>query len=303
MTHGVFLLYDPGMNAGRERRLGTLALTWLAKSLRVAALSYLGIILVLLFLENSLVYPAPRYPEGDWEARHLPHEDVHFTSADGTKLHGWYVEHPQPRAVLLYCHGNGEHVAYNDGLLAMLRDDFRVSVFAFDYRGYGRSEGKPFETGILEDAEAAQAWLAERAGIRQQDIVLMGRSIGGGVAVHLAAKNGARGLILESTFSSLPDAAARQFPWLPVGWLMKNRYDSVTKIAGYKGPLLMSHGDCDTLIPMELSRKLFDAAPGAKEFYCISGGDHNCAQPAEYYQKLDEFLEKIAVTAGKANDQ
>lgn len=268
-------------------------MTWLVKGLRVAALSYLGVLLMLLFLENRLIYPAPRYPAGDWEAAHLPHEDVYFSSADGTKLHGWYVEHPQPRAVILYCHGNGEHVAYNDDLLAMLRDEFRVSVFAFDYRGYGRSEGEPFETGILEDAEAAQAWLAERTGLAQKDIVLMGRSIGGGVAVHLAAKNGARGLILESTFSSLPEAAAGQFPWLPVGWLMKNRYDSVAKIAAYNGPLLQSHGDCDSLISMSLAKKLFDAAAEPKEFYCVSGGDHNCLQPVEYYQKLDEFLDKL----------
>lgn len=281
------------MSAGPHQRLGSIALTWLVKGLRGAALSYLGVMLVLLLLENWLVYPAPRYPAGDWEAAHLPHEDVHFTSADGTKLHGWLVEHPRPRAVILYCHGNGEHVAYNDDLLAMLRDNFRVSVFAFDYRGYGRSEGEPFETGILEDAEAAQAWLAERTGLPQQEIVLMGRSIGGGVAVHLAAKNGARGLILESTFSSLPEVAARQFPWLPVGWLMKNRYDSAAKIEAYRGPVLFSHGDCDSLIPQSLAQKLFDAAPGEKEFYCVSGGDHNCIQPAEYYQKLDEFLDRL----------
>ena len=286
-------MYDERMAADSKPRLGAIALAWLLKGVRVAAISYLGVILVLLFVENWLVYPAPRYPAGDWEAPQLPHEDVHFTSADGTKLHGWYVEHPQARAAILYCHGNGEHVAYNADLLQMLRDEFRVSVFAFDYRGYGRSEGTPFETGILEDAEAAQAWLARRTGLAQGDLVLMGRSIGGGVAVHLAAKNGARGLILESTFSSLPEAAARQFPWLPVGWLMKNRYDSMTKIAGYRGPLLLSHGESDTLIPMELSRKLFDAAGGEKEFYCVSGGDHNCLQPAEYYQRLDEFLDKL----------
>lgn len=281
------------MGASPHRRLGSIALAWLVKGLRTMALSYLGVLLVLLFLENWLVYPAPRYPVGDWEARQLPHEDVYFASADGTKLHGWFVEHPQPRAVILYCHGNGEHVAYNAELLQMLRDQFRVTVFAFDYRGYGRSEGHPFETGILEDAEAAQAWLAERTGLAQKDIVLMGRSIGGGVAVHLAAKNGARGLILESTFSSLPEAAAGQFPWLPVGWLMKNRYDSQAKIAGYHGPLLQSHGDCDTLIPLALARKLFDAAAEPKVFYCVSGGDHNCLQPAAYYQKLDQFLDQL----------
>lgn len=281
------------MTGSRSTRLGWYLRNGFLRGLRLVAVFYLGVLLLLLFLENRLLYPAPRYPAGDWVASHLPHEDVHFTSADGTKLHGWFVEHPQPRAVLLYCHGNGEHVAYNDELLAMMHNDLRVSIFAFDYRGYGRSEGQPIETGILEDAEAAQAWLAERTGVPQNEIVLMGRSIGGGVAVHLAAKNGARGLILESTFSSVPEAAARQFPWLPVHWMMKNRYDSLSKIGRYRGPLLQSHGDCDTLIPMEMGRKLFDAAIGPKEFYCVSGGDHNCLQPSEYYQKLDSFLGRL----------
>jgi fermentation-respiration switch protein FrsA (DUF1100 family) len=291
------------MSASRSTKLGSALLRGLVKGLRLITLSYLGVLLLFLFLENRLLYPAPRYPVGDWVASHLPHEDVYFTSADGTKLHGWFVEHPRPRAVVLYCHGNGEHVAYNAELLAMMRDDFRVSIFAFDYRGYGRSEGEPFETGILEDAEAAQAWLAERTGVAQHEIVLMGRSIGGGVAVHLAAKNGAGGLILESTFSSVPDAAGAQFPWLPVRWLMKNRYDSVSKIGGYDGPLLQSHGESDTLVPMEMGRKLFDAARGPKEFYCVSGGDHNCLQPAEYYQKLDEFLERLANAERPASDR
>lgn len=281
------------MGANPRAWLQSTAVKWLWRIARIPIVAYLVVLLVLLFLENSLIYPAPRYPAGDWVATHLPHEDVHFSSGDGTKLHGWFVEHPQPRAVLLYCHGNGEHVAYNDDLLAMLRDEFRVSVFAFDYRGYGRSEGRPFETGILEDGEAAQAWLAKRTGLPQSQIVLMGRSIGGGVAVHLAAKNGARGLILESTFSSIPDAAAEQFPWLPVRWLMRNQYDSVTKIRGYHGPLLQSHGDCDSLVSMSLGRKLFDAASEPKEWYCVDGGDHNCLQPREYYERLDAFLERL----------
>ena len=152
-------------------RLARLAL----RGLKIAAVAYCLVLLVLLYLENMLVYPAPRYPEGDWQATWLEHEDVYFNSADGTKLHGWYIEHPQPKAVVLYCHGNGTHVAYMAEFLAEMRDKFQVSIFAFDYRGYGRSEGKPAEKGILEDADAAQEWLAKRAGIETKDVVLMGR--------------------------------------------------------------------------------------------------------------------------------
>ena len=109
----------PASNLGV--RLARLAL----RGLKIAAVVYCLVLLVLLFLENMLVYPAPRYPEGDWQATWLEHEDISFNSADGTKLHGWYVEHPQPKAVVLYCHGNGTHVAYIAEFLAEMRDEFR----------------------------------------------------------------------------------------------------------------------------------------------------------------------------------
>jgi fermentation-respiration switch protein FrsA (DUF1100 family) len=248
---------------------------------------------MLLFLENTLLYPAPKYPAGDWQATFLPHEDVHFASADGTKLHGWLVEHPEARAAVLYCHGNGDCVGYLGPYLQELRDQQRITIFAFDYRGYGRSEGSPGEQGILEDSHAAQLWLAERLKIKPADVVLMGRSLGGGVAVDLAARNGARGLILQSTFTSMPDAAACHYPWAPVHWLMKNRYDSLTKIKQYSGPLLASHGDCDDLVPLDLGRKLFDAAPGAKQFFEVPGCNHNDAEPPEYNEALDQFLDTL----------
>ncbi len=261
---------------------------------RVAVAGYLLVLLLLLLLENTLLYPAPRYPIGDWEAAELPHEDVFFTSADGTKLHGWLFEHPSPRAVILYAHGNGDCVAYLGPYLSALRDKLRVTIFVFDYRGYGRSEGSPAEPGILADGDAAQRWLAERTGKRLDAIVLMGRSLGGGVAVQLAVENGARGLILQSTFTSMPDAAAHLYPWAPVRLLMKNRYDSLSKIGRYRGPVLSSHGTADELVPYELGRKLFEAAPGdRKEFFTIEGGNHNSPEPREYYLVLDRWLGEL----------
>jgi fermentation-respiration switch protein FrsA (DUF1100 family) len=260
----------------------------------VAILVYCGLLLVLLALENSLLYPAPKFPEGDWKAPYLPHEDVEFASADGTKLHGWLVEHPQARAAVLYCHGNGDCVGYLGPYLQELRDRQRVTVFAFDYRGYGKSEGAPHEAGILADGHAAQLWLAERLGKKPEDIVLMGRSLGGSVAVDLAAKNGARGLILQNTPSSIPDAAALIYWFVPVRWLMKNRYDSLSKIARYGGPVLMSHGTADTLVPCDLGRKLFSAVTcSQKRFFEIPGGGHNDIEPPEYEKALDAFLESL----------
>jgi fermentation-respiration switch protein FrsA (DUF1100 family) len=261
---------------------------------RVAVAGYLLVLLLLLLLENTLLYPAPRYPVGDWEGSEFPHEDVLFASADGTKLHGWLFEHDAPRAVVLYAHGNGDCVAYLGPYLAALRDKLRITVFAFDYRGYGRSEGSPQEAGILADGDAAQRWLAQRTGKRPDEIVLMGRSLGGAVAVHLAVENGARGLVLQNTFTSMPDAAARLYPWAPVRLLMKNRYDSLSKIGRFRGPVLSSHGTTDELVPYELGRKLFEAAPGErKEFFTIEGANHNSPEPREYYLALDQWLDEL----------
>ena len=169
-----------------------------------------------------------------------------------------------------------------------------VSVFAFDYRGYGKSEGTPSETGLLADGDAAQRWLAERLHIKPADIVLMGRSLCGCVAVDLAAKNGARGLILQNTTTSIPAAAANIYWFAPVQWIMKNRYDSLSKMCRYTGPALVSHGTADTLIPFSLGRKLYDAVTcGQKRFFEIHGGGHNDPEPPDYDVALDEFLDSL----------
>lgn len=263
------------------------------RGLQVATIAYCLVLLLLLYLENMLVYPAPRFPDGDWQATWLEHEDVYFNSADGTRLHGWYVEHAKPHAVILYCHGNGTHVADLAEFLRQMRDEFQVSIFAFDYRGYGRSAGQPAEKGILEDAEAAQEWLAKRAGLDKKDIVLMGRSLGGGIAIHLAATNGARGVILQNTFTSLHEAAAANYPWAPIRLLMKNRYDSLSWLSRYSGPLFVSHGTADRIIPFTHGQKLFAAATGPKEFFEIAGGDHNDAEPEHYLPALRKFLDSL----------
>lgn len=243
-----------------------------------------------MFFEESLIFVPARHPVGEWRPRGLKFEDAQFEAADGTALHGWYVPCKDRLAAVLLCHGNAGNVTNRAELLRALHDRVGVSVLCFDYRGYGRSEGSPDETGVLQDARAARTWLAQRAGVAEGDIVLMGRSLGGGVAVDLAATDGARGLILESTFTSLPDVAGAHVAWLPAKTLMRNRLDSIEKIGNYRGPLLHSHGDADRLIPFEQGQRLFAAANGPKRFVTIAGGDHNDPQSEEYYRALDEFF-------------
>ncbi|MGD0898160.1 MAG: alpha/beta hydrolase [Thermoguttaceae bacterium] len=243
-------------------------------------------------IEKSLVFAPSRYPTGDWKPAGLAFEDAWFTAADGTRLHGWYVPHPQPRAVVLFCHGNAGNVALWADALRILHDRMGVTAMGFDYRGYGRSEGTPSEAGVLADARAARNWLARRAGIAENQIVLMGRSLGGAVAVDLAT-DGARGLILESTFTSMPEVGHAMMPYSPVRSVMQSQFHSLARIGSYHGPLLQSHGTADRLIPYAMGRQLFAAANEPKQFVAIPGGDHNDPQTDAYYAALYEFLGRL----------
>lgn len=273
--------------------------SWRTIILRVVSIGvggYLFIVLVMMFYEEQLIFFPNRYPVGDWKPAGLTFEDAHFQSADGTKLHGWFLPHETPKAVVLFAPGNAGNVTIWADVIKLLCEERNVSVMIFDYRGYGRSQGSPSETGILADARAARAWLAKRAAVAEKEIVLLGRSLGGSVMVDLASKDGARGLILESTFTSIPDVAAVHYPWLPVRLMMRTRLDSLSKIGDYHGPLLQSHGDRDEIIPYEMGRRLFEAANEPKTFVTLRGGGHNDPQTPEFYQALDRFLGELPST-------
>jgi uncharacterized protein len=260
---------------------------------RLPVIGYLALLGIMMAFEESLVFIPSVYPDGRWNPPSLKFEDAWFEAADGIKLHGWYVPHDQPRAVLLFAHGNAGNISHRSDVIELLANRLGVSVLAFDYRGYGRSAGKPTEKGVLADARAARRWLAERAAISEAQIVLMGESLGGGVMVDLAADNGARALVLESTFSSLPEVAAFHYPWVPVKWLMRTQLNSVKKIRDYHGPLLQIHGDADTIIPLALAERLHAAANPPKQLVIIRGGDHNDPRTPEFVQALDRFLASL----------
>ncbi len=252
---------------------------------------YLVILLGMMFLETKLVYPIPPRSSGDWQPKSFQYEDVHFISADGTKLHGWYFPHPAAKFAILYCHGNGEDISSNGQWAAELAERLQASIFIFDYRGYGHSEGSPNEAGCIADGNAAQHWLADRTHTQPNNVVLMGRSLGSAVAIALAAQNGARALVLENAFPTMPDVAAIHYPWLPVRWIMKNRYDNLERIKQYNGPLLQSHGAEDKLIPIKLARRLFEASPSAtKRWLELPRLGHNSPTPDHFYVELATFL-------------
>jgi hypothetical protein len=283
---------EPPADAGSNAPPGGLRPRRIVRFAIVAFCVYLLLVIYMLAMENSLIYFPSVYPEGYWNPPGLEFEDAWFEASDGTKLHGWYVPQASPRAVMLIAHGNGGNLSHRWELLQTLHE-LGVSALIFDYRGYGRSSGSPTEAGILADARAARRWLAERAGVAQSDVVLFGESLGGGVMVDLAAVDGARALVLENTFTSLPDVAAYHYPWLPVRMLMRTQLNSAAKIADYHGPLLQFHGDADTIIPLAIGERLFDAAGEPKEFVLIRGGNHNDPRAPEFRAALDRFLARL----------
>jgi uncharacterized protein len=257
----------------------------------VLLVPYVLVLAMMMLFERSLIFFPSVYPEGDWTPLNLTVEDANF-AADGLELHGWYVEVADPRAVVLIAHGNAGNVSHRAELLRHFRA-LGASALVFDYRGYGRSTGSPSESGVLADARAAREWLSERARIPADQIVLCGESLGGGVVVDLAAADGARGLILLSTFDSLPSVAAYHFPWVPTRLLLRTRLDSLAKIAKYHGPLLQIHGTHDTIIPFALAQRLFAAAGEPKELIVVENGDHNDPLGPVVLKAIDRFLGEL----------
>ena len=252
---------------------------------------YALVLTALFFFQNRLLFfPSPTL-EADPAERGLPFEDLIFETEDGERLHGWWVPAEQPRATLLFFHGNAGNISHRLDLVEIFRS-LGLNVFLFDYRGYGQSTGKPSEEGLYRDAAAAWRYLTETRGRSPDEIVLFGRSLGGGPATWLATHAHPRALILGSTFTSIPDVAAKQYPYLPVRLLARNRFDNRARLAEVHAPVLVIHSRDDALIPFEHGRQLFEAAPEPKAFLEIEGAhnDGYAVTGARYAEGIDAFL-------------
>jgi fermentation-respiration switch protein FrsA (DUF1100 family) len=259
--------------------------------LRTTVIGYLFALGVLMFFERSMIYPIPDRKLGDWNPPGLVYEDVWLEAKDGTKLHAWYLPHDHARATVLYFHGNGEHIPWCGPLMSQCRDDLAINVLVVDYRGYGKSEGKPSERLLIEDGILAAHWLAERESIPVEQLVLWGRSIGGGVAAGVAESVHPRAMIMECTFDSLVDVAATHVPWVPVRWLMSNKYPSAQRLKDYQGEFLQWHGDRDSLVPLASAKRLFAAVPSAKKTFTLAvGSEHNDEAPQQFKNHLRKLL-------------
>ncbi|MGH2774610.1 MAG: alpha/beta hydrolase [Actinomycetota bacterium] len=261
----------------------------------LALLVLLGLLYAgLVFGESRFIYfPARGLTATPADAR-LDFVDVNFNAEDGVRLNGWWVPGQVNDATLLWFHGNAGNLSDRVALLKLLHDELDVGVFMFDYRGYGRSEGKPSEAGLYADARAALEVTRRRAGVHRGEVVLFGQSLGAAVAVELANAHPVRGVVLESAFTSIPDMARHHYAFLPVGPFLKTSFDSEARISGIDAPLLMLHGADDDIVPLDMGQKLFAAAKAPKEFNAVEGAGHNDMYlQGDYIATLRGFLDSL----------
>jgi hypothetical protein len=256
----------------------------------------IAFVFALRWLEHAMIYHPVGYAPGSEWTPPQNGEDVWFNVASGERLHGWFVRAAQQpaRATILHFHGNGGNVT-NVGWLAAALAKRGFDVLVFDYRGYGRSEGRlPDEAGLNADGAAAYDYLTRERAAAPEKLVLYGLSLGTTVAIDLAAQRRCAALIVESGLSSASALASDALPWLP-SWLHrlgKNRFESARKLPNANCPVLFTHGTNDEVIPVEHGRRLFAAAREPKRLELVGGGDHNLigSGGAAYLDNITEFL-------------
>jgi pimeloyl-ACP methyl ester carboxylesterase len=256
--------------------------------------------IMLRWFEHSQVYRPGRVLDATGDELGRPFEDIIFAASDGVELNGWFfpanINSPRASLAVLFCHGNGGNISHRLHVCQALLET-GVSVFLFDYRGYGRSRGRPSEEGTYRDAAAACRWL-QRKGFATTNVVAFGESLGGGVASELASRETLGGLILQSTFTSIPDIGAELFPWLPVRLVSSIRYDTCRRLPRLRIPILVMHSRTDDLIAFHHAERNFASANQPKLFWEIKGGHNDpLADRAVFVAGIEKFLPMLE-TAG-----
>jgi hypothetical protein len=253
-----------------------------------------GLVLAIIYLmQGRMLYlanvPGRTLTMTPADAR-MDYEDVSIEAADGVALHGWFITGRSAR-VLLFFHGNAGNISHR---LDSIRQfwNLGLSVLIIDYRGYGQSDGRTTEAGVYRDGDAAWRYLTETRGMRPNDVVIFGRSLGASVAARLAARQNPLALIVESSFTSVPDIAHELYPWLPARWLSRLSHATRDYIRGVHCPVLVVHSRDDEIIPFHHGQAIFAAAPEPRTLLVLRGS-HNDAylrDERSYIEGLWEFL-------------
>lgn len=219
----------------------------------------------------------------------LSYEEVRVQTADDLAITGWYLPAQESRVVLLYCHGNaGDIRDWYQAAPPFLAGG--ISVLMWDYRGYGRSEGRPSEEGLYLDGEAMWAWVKERARREGSPAAILGKSLGSAVAIHLATHDSPQALVLDSAFTSMREVVSRMASWVPLN-VIPRLFESLEKVPAVSCPTLVIHGGQDSLVPVSQGERLYIALKCPKALFIIAAAEHNdiSSFPA-YQEQLKKFL-------------
>ena len=247
----------------------------LLKVLAVGGAAYAALLAIVFVLQGHLIY----FPDVGRQILLTPkdagldYEQVWLTTEDGVRIEAWYVPAPAARGAVLLAHGNAGNISHRVDYARMFHR-LGYSVLLLEYRGYGRSEGKPSEEGTYADARAAWRHLVAERGFPPERIVLVGESLGGAVVARLAVAERPGALVLASSFISVPELAAELYPWLPARWLARYRYDALEALGRVSSPVLIAHSRQDDIVPFRHGERLFAAVKGPKAFLELAGG-HN----------------------------
>lgn len=254
--------------------------------------------ILIYFFQPKLIF----FPHSKLEATpaliSLPYEDIDLLTTDGEVVNAWWIPHSEPRATLLFLHGNAGNISHRLDSINIFHQ-LGLSVLIIDYRGYGKSTGEPSEQGTYIDAESAWNYLINEKNVESDNIIIFGRSLGGAVATWLAEKHPPSGLIVESSFTSIADVGEHYYPYLPTSLLARIKYSSIDRIANIKSPTLFILSKHDEIIPYKYSKQLFTEAlketTTAKSFLDTTGGHNDgfLLSGKQYIDGLNRFITDI----------
>lgn len=261
----------------------------------VVPLAYLAIVVLMYVKQDALTFDADTRRVSPTEVGIVNATEVTIETPDGETLVAWHTEARPGMPTILFLHGKGGNISHRPRRYRYFTEQ-GFGVLFLDYRGYGGSTGEPSEQGLMIDAETSYDWIVAK-GVAPQQLVLVGESLGTGIAVKLAAQKPVAALALEASYSSLADVAADRYWWLPVRPLIKNPIDVTADIAKVKVPLLIHHGDADQTVPIAFGRKLFALANDPKEFVTIPGADHFIFNESTFAREVAFFRDALQAAA------
>ena len=254
---------------------------------------YIIICLLLFFLQRFLIYFPDRTVVFNPEYVNLSYEDIYYKTSDDVSINGWFIPADSSYNVILFCHGNAGNISHRLESIQIF-NRLSLDVFIFDYRGFGKSAGSISEEGTYQDAAGAWNFLVDIKGYDPSQIIIFGRSLGSGIASWLAREKNSVGLILESSFTSLPDLGVKIYPIFPVRLLARFDYPTINNLRYIKCPVLFIHSKEDEIIPYSLGRENYTSASEPKEFLEIQGSHNDGFMLSKniYMEGIANFIEK-----------